>query len=511
MKPLILIVLDGWGIGNNPSADSTENAHIPFYRGLLKDFPHSSLYASGEAVGLPEGQMGNSEVGHLNLGAGRIVYQDYTRINKAIKNGTFVENKALIKAMSPQDKSTLHFLGLVSDGGVHSHIKHLYALIDMALAVGVNEILIHAFTDGRDTLPTSGIGFIRQLESFIGDKPAVKIATVSGRYWAMDRDKRWERIKRAYDAIVQGQGEKAQTARDAVEQSYKINETDEFIKPTVIYNGSKPVRRIQDGDSVMFFNFRADRARELTMALTDNNFSFFERKKVPELRSYITMTLYDETFTVPVAFPPLKLTNILGEIISTNGLKQLRIAETEKYAHVTYFFNGGDETFFKGEERCLIPSPRDIPTYDLKPDMSAYEVTEEVMKRLDTSQYDFILLNFANPDMVGHTGVMEAAVKACEAIDTCLERIVLKVQGMGGISIITSDHGNCEQMKEDTHPYTAHTSNPVPFIVVTKGIRLREKGILADVAPTVLDLMKLKKPEKMTGESLIVNEKKVKK
>jgi 2,3-bisphosphoglycerate-independent phosphoglycerate mutase len=339
----------------------------------------------------------------------------------------------------------------------------------------------------------------------------VKIATVSGRYWAMDRDKRWERIKRAYDAIVQGQGEKAQTARDAVEQSYKINETDEFIKPTVIYNGSKSVRRIQDGDSVMFFNFRADRARELTMALTDNNFSFFERKKVPELRSYITMTLYDETFTVPVAFPPLKLTNILGEIISTNGLKQLRIAETEKYAHVTYFFNGGDETSFKGEERGLIPSPRDIPTYDLKPDMSAYEVTEEVIKRLDTSQYDFILLNFANPDMVGHTGVMEAAVKACEAIDTCLERIVLKVKGMGGISIITSDHGNCEQMMEDTHPYTAHTSNPVPFIVVKKGIRLREKGILADVAPTVLDLMKLKKSEEMTGESLIVNEKKVKK
>ncbi len=504
MKPLILIVLDGWGIGNNPSADATENAHIPFYKSLLKEFPSSSLSASGEAVGLPAGQMGNSEVGHLNLGAGRIVYQDYTRINKVIKNGKLMENQVLFQAMSSQNENALHLLGLVSDGGVHSHIEHLYALIDMAITAGVKEILIHAFTDGRDTLPTSGIGFIRQLESFIADKPAVKIATVSGRYWAMDRDKRWERISRAYDAIVRGQGEGAQTAREAVEQSYKINETDEFIKPTVIYNGSEPVRRIQDGDSVLFFNFRADRARELTMALTDKNFNFFERGKVPELRFSITMTLYNESFTLPVAFPPMQLTNILGEVISKNGLKQLRIAETEKYAHVTYFFNGGDETSFEGEERCLIPSPRDIPTYDLKPDMSAYEVTGEVMKRLDTAKYDFILLNFANPDMVGHTGVMEAAVRACEAIDNCLERIVLKAQGMGGVSIITADHGNCEQMMEDTHPYTAHTLNLVPFIVVKKGIRLRDKGILADVAPTVLDLMKLKKPEEMTGESLII-------
>ncbi len=526
MKPIILVVLDGWGIGKNSAVDATEKANIPFYRGLLKKYPRSTLDASGEAVGLPEGQMGNSEVGHLNLGAGRIVYQDYARINKAIRNGALVKNPILAEAMNPADKSALHFLGLVSDGGVHSHINHLFALIDMALARGVKKIFVHAFMDGRDTLPTSGIGFIRQLESFIEDKPTVKIATVSGRYWAMDRDKRWDRIKLAYRALVSGEGvtTKAHSAEDAVRQSYMINETDEFIKPTVICNGAepayrtgrpaypayrqaggqgRPVGRIQDGDSVIFFNFRADRARELTMAITDKNFTFFDRKKVPELRNYITMTLYDETFTLPVVFPPVKLTNILGEVISHNGLKQLRIAETEKYAHVTYFFNGGEETSFSGEDRCLIQSPRDVPTYDLKPEMSAYAVTEEVIKRIDKGRYDFILLNFANSDMVGHTGVMKAAIKACEAIDRCLEKIVSKIQGMGGISIITADHGNCEEMMKGNSPFTAHTTNPVPFILVKKDLKLRDKGILADVAPTVLELMGIKKSEEMTGKSLI--------
>ncbi len=505
MKPVVLVVLDGWGIGKNPAISAIEKAEIPFYRNLLKEFPHTVLGTSGEAVGLPEGQMGNSEVGHLNLGAGRIVYQDYTRINKAIKNGALIKNPVLVNAMSSANKSALHLLGLVSDGGVHSHLTHLYALIDMAVAKGAKKIFVHAFMDGRDTLPTSGINFIRQLESFIKNKPSVKIATVSGRYWAMDRDKRWERIKRAYIALVLGDGEKAQSAEEAVKQSYKINETDEFIRPTVIYNGSEPVGRIEDGDSVIFFNFRADRARELTIALTDKNFTFFERKKVPELSSYVTMTLYDETFTLPIAFPPSKLTNILGEVISQNGLRQLRIAETEKYAHVTYFFNGGEETSFSGEDRCLVPSPKDIPTYDLKPEMSAYKVTEEVIKRMDESIYDFILLNFANPDMVGHTGVMEAAIKACEVIDECLKKIVPKVQDMNGICIITADHGNCEQMMDNSHPFTAHTANLVPFILVKRDIRLRDKGILADAAPTVLELMKIKKPEEMTGKSLIIN------
>ncbi len=505
MKPLILIVLDGWGIGSNPAVDATEKANIPFYKSLLKKYPHTALNASGEAVGLPEGQMGNSEVGHLNLGAGRIVYQDYTRINKAIKTGDFIKNSVLLNVMNFSGEGALHLLGLVSDGGVHSHLNHLYALIDMAIANGVKKVFVHAFMDGRDTLPASGINFITQLESFIKNKPQVKIATVTGRYWAMDRDKRWERIKRAYNAIVLGDGEKAQSAGEAVRQSYKINETDEFIKPTVICSGKEPNGKIQDGDSVIFFNFRADRARELTAALTDKNFTFFERAKIPELRTYVTMTLYDETFILPVAFPPVKLTNIFGEIISKKGLKQLRIAETEKYAHVTYFFNGGEEISFDGEDRRLIKSPRDVPTYDLKPEMSAYEVTDEVIKKIDESRYDFILLNFANPDMVGHTGVMDAAIKACEAIDNCLKRIVSKVQGIGGIAIITADHGNCEEMMEGNSPYTAHTTNLVPFILLKDGIKLRENGILADVAPTILELMEIKKPEDMTGKSLIEN------
>jgi 2,3-bisphosphoglycerate-independent phosphoglycerate mutase len=506
MKPLVLIILDGWGIGNNPEIDATEKADIPFYKGLLKEYPHTVLECSGEAVGLPEGQMGNSEVGHLNLGAGRIVYQDYARINKAIRDGEFIKNPVLVDAMNTAKKNNgnVHLLGLVSDGGVHSHIRHLYALIDMSLVVGVKKVFIHAFMDGRDTSPTSGIDYIRQLEDFIKDKPTVKIATVSGRYWAMDRDKRWQRIEQAYKAIVLGKGRKVRTAEEAIRQSYEIDETDEFIKPSVIVQDAPGhVGKIQDGDSVIFFNFRADRARELTKALNDKDFTFFLREKVPRLSSYVTMTLYDETFPYPVAFPPIKLNNILGEVLSQKGLRQLRIAETEKYAHVTYFFNGGEEKSFSGEDRCLIPSPKDIPTYDLKPEMSAYLVTDEILKRLDQSVYDFILLNFANPDMVGHTGVMEAAIKACEAIDRCLEKITEKVWSLGGIIIITADHGNCEEMMENSHPHTAHTTNLVPFILIKKGIKLRSRGILADVAPTVLELMEIEKPEEMTGESLI--------
>lgn len=503
MTPLILIVLDGWGIGNNPEVDAVERANIPFYKSLLREYPHTILECSGDAVGLPEGQMGNSEVGHLNLGAGRIVYQDYARINKAIKDGDFFKNPELLGAMDAGRKGALHLAGLVSDGGVHSHINHLYALIDMAITCGVKKIFIHAFMDGRDTPPTSGINYIRGLESFIKDKPEVRIATVSGRYWAMDRDRRWDRVERVYRAIVYREGKLAKSAEEAVLEGYRINETDEFISPTVICDDSMPPGMMQDGDSVIFFNFRADRARELTMALTEKDFTFFERRNVPRLSPYVTMTLYDETFNLPVAFPPVKLTRILGEVISQSGLRQLRIAETEKYAHVTYFFNGGEEKSFPGEDRCLIPSPREFPTYDLIPQMSAYRVTDEVIRRIEQSIYDFILLNFANPDMVGHTGVMDAAVKACEVIDECLERIVEKAQGAGGTIIITADHGNCEQMMEDNHPHTAHTTNPVPFILLRRGIKLREKGILADVAPTILELMGIGRPEEMTGESLI--------
>jgi 2,3-bisphosphoglycerate-independent phosphoglycerate mutase len=507
MKPLILIVLDGWGIGKDTAENAQARAEIPFYKKLLNEYPHTALECSGEAVGLPEGQMGNSEVGHLNLGAGRVVYQDFARINKAIKSGEFQSNPVFLKAMKSAVDSggDIHLLGLVSDGGVHSHINHLYALIDMALAEGVRKVLIHAFMDGRDTPPSSGIEYIKQLEAFLKDKPRAEIATVIGRYWAMDRDKRWERVEAAYKAIALGEGKKANSPIEAVKQSYDIHETDEFIKPTVIFKGGEPAGKIENGDSVIFFNFRADRARELTTALTDKGFSSFKRSRMPELSSFVTMTLYDETFPFPAAFPPFQLTGILGEVLSKNGLKQLRIAETEKYAHVTYFFNGGDEASFKGEDRVLIPSPRDVATYDLKPEMSAFAVTDEVIKRLDNSEYDFILLNFANPDMVGHTGKMDAAIKACKAIDACLERIVKKVQALEGIAIITADHGNCEKMLDMGNTHTAHTLNPVPFILLKKGLKLRDKGILADVAPTVLGLMHIAKPEEMTGESLIAN------
>jgi len=507
MRPLMLIVLDGWGIGKDPTVDATRLANIPFYRGLLKEYPHTILECSGEAVGLPEGQMGNSEVGHLNLGAGRIVYQDFARINKAIRNGEFRKNPALLKAIGSvgSDNHALHLLGLVSDGGVHSHINHLYALVDMAIECGVKKIFIHAFMDGRDTPPKSGIQYIKDLEAFLKDRPSARIATVSGRYWAMDRDRRWERIEKAYRAIVHGNGRTVRSAIDAVEEGYRKGETDEFIIPTVIYNNSEPVGRIRDGDSVIFFNFRADRARELTRALNDRDFTYFSRGRAPQLSSYVTMTLYDETFPYPVAFPPVQLKNIIGEVLSKHNLRQLRIAETEKYAHVTYFFNGGEERSFPGEDRCLIPSPKDVPTYDHKPEMSAYEVTEEVLKRLGSGVYDFILLNFANPDMVGHTGVMKAAIRACEVIDECLRRITDEVISSGGMIIITADHGNCDEMMNDGSPHTAHTMNPVPLIILKKGITLRDSGILADVAPTILELMGIEKPEEMTGQSLIVH------
>ncbi len=507
MKPVILIILDGWGIGKDPEINAQKKANIPFYNSLVNKYPQNALECAGEAVGLPAGTMGNSEVGHLNLGAGRTVNQDYARINKAIEDGSFLKNKALSGTMASavENNSDLHLIGLLSDGGVHSHIEHLYSLIDMAAARGVKKVFIHALMDGRDTPPSSGINYIKELESFLADKPNAKIASVTGRFWAMDRDNRWEIVEQAYKALVNGEGVRAGSAVEAVENSYALNEQDEFIKPSLICNNEKPIGLLSDGDSVIFFNFRADRAREITSALAVENFEGFKREKAPALGSYVTMTMYEEAFTFPTAFPPTKLTNILGEVLSRNSLKQLRIAETEKYAHVTYFFSGGEEKPFPGEDRCLIPSPRDIATYDLKPEMSAFEVRDEVLKRLDENRYDFILLNFANPDMVGHTGIMKAAVKACETIDTCLESIVTKVHSMGGTVMITSDHGNCENMGDHENPFTAHTTNPVPFILLKKDIKLIEKGILADVAPTILDLMGIEKPEEMTGNSLILS------
>ena len=509
MKPLVLIILDGWGISQDPDSNAQEHADIPFYRSLINEYPHTALECSGEAVGLPDGTMGNSEVGHLNLGAGRTVYQDYARINKAIQDGSFMENEAFNHAMNTavNNGSALHLLGLVSDSGVHSHIDHLYSLIKLAISKGVEKIFVHAFMDGRDTAPTSGINYIQDLESFLTNKPSARIASVTGRYWAMDRDNRWERIEQTYRALVNGNGEKVLSAVEAVEKSYAKDETDEFIKPSLICNNNGPVGLIRDGDSVIFFNFRADRAREITKALAVKEFDGFKRSQPPSLGSFVTMTMYEEDFTFPIAFSPLKLTGILGEVLSRENMKQLRIAETEKYAHVTYFFNGGEEEPFKGEDRCLIPSPKDVPTYDLKPEMSAYQVRDEILKRLDRDKYDFILLNFANPDMVGHTGIMEATVKACETIDKCLRSIVTKVQSMGGTVIITSDHGNCDQMIDTEGLHTAHTTNPVPFILLKKGLKLRDKGILADVSPTVLDLLNIDKPEEMTGESLIIKSK----
>ncbi|UCH80008.1 MAG: 2,3-bisphosphoglycerate-independent phosphoglycerate mutase [Nitrospiraceae bacterium] len=504
-KPVILLVLDGWGISSTPDSDAQAKAHIPFYRSLLSKYPNTALECAGEAVGLPEGTMGNSEVGHLNLGAGRVVYQDYARINKSIIDGDFRDNPVFIHAMDSagQSRGAVHFLGLLSDGGVHSHITHLYALIDLAVSRGAERIYVHAFMDGRDTPPDSGIRYIKELEAFLKERPSAAIATVTGRYWAMDRDNRWERVEKAYKGLVYGEGKKFQSAAEAVEESYASHETDEFIKPSIICNDNIPVGNISDGDSVVFFNFRADRAREISAAIAGKNFHGFARDRVPSLKSFVTMTMYDDDFDFPVAYPSLKLTNILGEVLSRKGLKQLRIAETEKYAHVTYFFNGGEEVPFPGEDRCLIPSPKEVATYDLKPEMSAFEVTDEVLKRIKENRYDFILLNFANPDMVGHTGIIDAAIKACETIDICLQKIVEKIRSHGGLVIITADHGNCDQMQEGSGAHTAHTLNPVPFLLLSEGVRLKDGGKLADVAPTVLDIMGISKPVEMTGESLI--------
>ncbi|NLO83320.1 MAG: 2,3-bisphosphoglycerate-independent phosphoglycerate mutase [Clostridiales bacterium] len=505
-----LIIMDGFGINNRKEWNAVYQASTPNIDRYWNEYPHVMIGASGLDVGLPDGQMGNSEVGHLNIGAGRIVYQEFTRISKAIEDGVFFSNKALLTAVENVKKngSKLHLMGLVSDGGVHSHIEHLYALVELAKSHGLEQVYIHCFMDGRDVPPSSGKSYIEMLEKKLREYEFGKIATVAGRYYAMDRDRRWDRTQKAYDAMVLGNGKFASSAVQAMEQSYNDGVTDEFVIPTVVLEGGKPVATIGSNDSIIFFNFRPDRARQITRSFIERDFSEFPRGMGYFHVCFVSMTQYDITYkNIHVAFEPQNLKNTFGEYISKLGKKQLRIAETEKYAHVTFFFNGGVEKPNENEDRVLIPSPK-VATYDLKPSMSAFEVTDEVERRIASGEYDVIILNYANCDMVGHTGVMEAAVEAIETVDKCVGRVVEAVRSRGGKVIITADHGNAEQMLdyETGQPHTAHTSNPVPFILVDdtrKNAVLREGGRLADIIPTVLELMGLDKPEEMTGESLI--------
>ena len=506
-KPVMLMILDGFGIAKASDGNAVSLAKKPNFDRLIKEYPHSTLEASGMAVGLPEGQMGNSEVGHLNIGAGRIVYQELTRITKAIADGEFFKNEELLKAMknAKENNSALHLMGLLSDGGVHSHINHLRGLLEFAKKEGLTKVYVHAFMDGRDVAPSSGKEFIEKTEEMMKEIGVGKIASISGRYYAMDRDNRWERVELAYNAIVRGTGNTANSAMEALEESYKNDKTDEFVVPTVILENGNPTATVKSGDSVVFFNFRPDRARELTRALTQKDFDGFKAEKLD--LTFVTMTQYDKTFEgVMIAFKPQTLKNTLGEFVANKGLNQLRIAETEKYAHVTFFFNGGVEKPNENEDRALVASPK-VATYDLKPEMSAYEVTDELLKRIDSGKYDMIILNYANPDMVGHTGVIPAAVKAVETVDECLGKVADKILEKDGSLFITADHGNAEVMidPETGAPFTAHTTDPVPFVWVSndaKGKSL-EDGKLSDIAPTMLHEMGLKAPEEMTGHSLI--------
>ncbi|WP_297132002.1 2,3-bisphosphoglycerate-independent phosphoglycerate mutase [Terrisporobacter sp.] len=505
-KPVALIIMDGFGYSAEESANAIALAKTPNLDKIVKEYPNTLINASGLDVGLPNGQMGNSEVGHTNIGAGRIVYQDLTRITKSIEDGDFFTNEVLSQAMDNAKSNALHIMGLLSDGGVHSHIDHLKALIKMAKEQGVEKVYVHAFTDGRDTDPQSAIDYVKDVEEYMANIGCGEFASVSGRYYAMDRDKRWERVEKAYKAMVEGEGETASSASEAVESSYQKGSNDEFVLPTVITKDNAPVGKISEGDSVIFFNFRPDRAREITRAIVCEDFTGFEKQQVNTF--FVCLTEYDITISnVKIAFCPASLTNTLGEYLAKNGKTQLRAAETEKYAHVTFFFNGGVEEPNEGEDRLLIPSPK-VATYDLQPEMSAPELVEKVIDKIDEDKYDLIVVNFANPDMVGHTGVMEAASKAVEAVDECVGRLVDKLNSVGGSAIITADHGNAESMfdLETKKVITAHSINPVPFIVTGeefKNAKLLEGGRLSDIAPTLLDMMHLDKPEEMTGHSLI--------
>ena len=509
-RPNCIIIMDGYGVNCEKRGNAIECAGSENVTRLMKEYPSTLIGASGMDVGLPEGQMGNSEVGHLNMGAGRIVYQELTRITKSIKDGDFFENEEFLYAIDNAKKNgkKLHLYGLLSDGGVHSHITHLYALIELAKKQGLDDVYVHCFLDGRDVSPTSGADFIANLKAEMKKLSFGTIASVGGRYYVMDRDNRWERVEKAYDMMTIADGETTEDAEEYVRKSYENGVTDEFVIPAHIVKDGKPVGLIEQGDSIIFFNFRPDRARQITRAMSEKDFDGFNRKSGFLNPTYICFTRYDASFTnVRIAFKPQVLTNTLGEYIASLGLKQLRIAETEKYAHVTFFFNGGVEKPNANEDRELIPSPK-VATYDLQPEMSAYEVTQKVIEKIDSDQYDVVILNFANCDMVGHTGVFDAAVKAVLTVDECMGKVVDKILEKGGSAIITADHGNADKMlAEDGSPFTAHTTNLVPFIVVGeefKKVKLRDGGILADVAPTLLDMMDVKVPEEMSGKSLIV-------
>jgi 2,3-bisphosphoglycerate-independent phosphoglycerate mutase len=505
-KKVILVIMDGWGLGKDQKSDAIQAARTPFISSLYSQYPNTTLTTCGEAVGLPEGQMGNSEVGHLNLGAGRIVYQELQRINVAIREGFFAKNTTLLQsiAYSKEAQKPLHLIGLVSDGGVHSHINHVKAILDVCKQNGLSEVYVHAFTDGRDCDPKSGIKFIQELEEHM-EISTGKIASVCGRYYAMDRDNRWERVKLAYDCMAKGVGEKSHSALHAVAQSYDSGVTDEFILPTIITENEKPIATIQDEDAVICFNFRTDRCREITKVLTQADFPVYDMQKLR--LHYTTMTEYDATFeNVQVIFETDNLNNTIGEVLEAAGKKQIRIAETEKYPHVTFFFSGGRENEFIGEKRIMLASPK-VATYDLKPEMSAFEMTDAIVAELETGEADFVCLNYANADMVGHTGIWEAVVKAVETVDTCVNRVVTTALENGYTVFLTADHGNADYLiNEDGSPNTAHTTNPVPFFIIDKDWRGTIKpGKLGDIAPTILTMMGLNIPLEMTGEILIAD------
>ena len=505
-KPYAIIIMDGYGINPEKEGNAIELEGSPNVKRYEREYPSSMLGASGMSVGLPDGQMGNSEVGHLNMGAGRIVYQELTKITKEITDGEFFKNEALLGAMENAKKNgkKLHIWGLLSDGGVHSHNTHLSALLKMCKDEGLDNAYVHCFMDGRDVSPTSGASFVRSLQAEMDKLGFGAVASVCGRYYAMDRDNRWERVVKAYEMLTLGNGIQAEDAAAAIEESYKKEVTDEFILPTNVVKGGKPVALVEEGDSIVFFNFRPDRAREITRAFTEPDFAGFERKTGYLAPYYVCFTQYDATFShVHVAFKPQSLKNTLGEYLASLGKKQLRIAETEKYAHVTFFFNGGVEAPNKDEVRVLVPSPK-VATYDLKPEMSAFEVTDKVLEQLSSGEYDVMILNYANCDMVGHTGVLEAAEKAVATVDGCVDKVLKKILEMGGGALLTADHGNADRMiAEDGSPFTAHTTNPVPVVLVSddfKGAKLRSGGVLADLAPTLLDMMGLPVPAEKTGK-----------
>ena len=515
-KPAVLLILDGYGLNEKKEGNAVALAKTPVMDRLMKEYPFQKGYASGMSVGLPDGQMGNSEVGHLNMGAGRIVYQELTRITKEIQDGTFFENEALLKAVNncKKNDSTLHIYGLLSDGGVHSHNTHLYAILELAKRNGLSKVFVHAFLDGRDTPPASGKDYAIALKEEMAKIGVGDIATVCGRYYAMDRDNNYDRVELAYNALTKGEGLEANDAVEAIQASYDRNETDEFVKPTVVKKNGQPLTTVKDGDSIIFYNFRPDRAREITRSFCDDDFKGFARGKRLDV-TYVCFSDYDPTIAnKDVAFKKISVTNTFGEWLAANGMKQARIAETEKYAHVTFFFNGGIEAPNEGEDRILVNSPKYVPTYDKKPRMAAYTVcdklSEAIAKKNDdgSAYYDVIICNFANPDMVGHTGVVEAAVEAVEVIDKCVGEIVNLVKENDAVMFICADHGNCEQLVdyETGAPFTAHTTNPVPFILVNydENYTLRENGVLADIVPTLIECMGKKQPEEMTGKSLLI-------